>query len=145
MTREDWDPRRSEGGSAFAGVLLLLVGVWQVVIGYGIVAGGAFVFTGGGYWYRADDVWWGWVNLVIGAAAVVAGLGQLGLGRRLTRLAVSPTPALAVAVVSALNQFLLAPQYPLWASLAIAVDVFAIWVLATRVRQGDGEPDRMTR
>lgn len=145
MTQEDWDPRRSVGGSAFAGVLLLLVGAWQVVIGYAVVGGDAFVFTGGGYWYRADDTGWGWINLGIGFAALVVGLGQLGLGRRLTRLATSPAPALLVAVVSGMNQFFLAPQYPLWASLVVAVDVFVIWGLTTRVRPGDEASDRMSR
>jgi hypothetical protein len=84
------------------------------------------------------------VNLGIGSAAVVVGFGQLGVGRRLTRLGTSTSPALLVAVVSALNQFFLAPQYPLWASLVIAVDVFAIWALTTRARPGDEDP-RMSR
>jgi hypothetical protein len=145
MTQEDWDPRRSVGGSAFAGVLLLLVGAWQVFIGYAVVGGDAFVFTGGGYWYRADSTGWGWINLGIGFAALVVGLGQLGLGRRVTRLATSPSPALLVGVVSAMNQFFLAPQHPLWASLVIAVDVFVIWSLTTRARPADVSSDRMRR
>ena len=146
MAREDWDPRRREGGSAFAGVLLLLVGAWQLFIGYAVAGGEAFVFTGGGYWYRADNTGWGWVNIVIGLAAIVIGLGQLGMGLRLTRWGANPSPALLVAVVSAMNQFFLAPQYPLWSSLVIAVDVFVIWELTTRARLGsDEESDRLTR
>ncbi|MFC3492855.1 DUF7144 family membrane protein [Glycomyces rhizosphaerae] len=143
MTREDWDPRRREGGSAFAGVLLLLVGAWQVFIGFAIAGGGAFIFTGGGYWYRGDNTGWGWVNIAVGLAAIVIGLGQLGLGRRLTRWGAHPTPALLVAAVSAINQCFLASQYPLWSSLVIAVDVFVIWELATRARARDDESDRL--
>jgi len=146
MTQEDWNPRRGPEGSPFAGVLLLLVGAWQVFIGYVVASGAAFVFTGGGYWYRADNTGWGWVNLVIGLAAIVVGLAQLGPGRRLALLRRSASPALLVAVVSAMNQFFLAPQYPLWASLVIAVDVFVIWALTTRTRTGGEEQtDRMTR
>ncbi len=45
-----------------------------------------------------------------------------------------------------MNQFFLAPQYPLWSSLVIAVDVFVIWELTTRARLGsDEESDRLTR
>ncbi|MFG3338448.1 hypothetical protein [Glycomyces sp. NPDC048151] len=139
MAQEDWLPRRSAGGSVLAGVLLLVVGAWQVFIGYAVAGGDAFVFTGGGYWYRGDSAGWGWVNLAIGLAAVVTGLGQLGAGRRLTRWAAHPAPALAVAAVSAVNQVLLAPQYPLWAGLVIAVDVFAVWELATRGRGTEAE------
>jgi hypothetical protein len=74
------------------------------------------------------------VNLAIGLAAIVVGLGQLGAWRRLTRWGAHPAPALAVAALSAVNQALLAPQYPLWAAVVIAVDVFVIWELATRAR-----------
>ncbi|WP_205324435.1 hypothetical protein [Glycomyces sp. YM15] len=137
MTREDWLPRPSAGGSALAGVLLLVMGAWQLFIGYAVAVGGVSVFTGGGYWYRGDSTGWGWVNLVIGLAAFVIGLGQLGAWRRLTRWGAHPVPALAVASVSAVNQVLLAPQYPLWAGLAIAVDVFVIWALATRARPAE--------
>jgi hypothetical protein len=134
MTREDWLPRRSAGGSALAGVLLLLMGVWQVGIGYAVAAGDAFVFTGGGYWYRGDHTGWGWVNLAIGLAAIVIGLGQFGTWRKLGRWSTHPAPALAIAALSAVNQALLAPSYPLWAAIVIAVDVFVIWELATRTR-----------
>ena len=146
MTQGDWDPRRKPSGSAFAGVLLLLVGAWQVFIGYAVASGAAFVFTGGGYWYRADNTGWGWINLVIGLAAIVIGFAQLGPGRFLAPLR-RASPALLVAVVSAMNQFFLAPQYPLWATLVIALDVFVIWDLTTRHRPNteDEEPDRMTR
>jgi hypothetical protein len=146
MSEEDWHPRRRPAGSVLAGVLLLLVGAWQVFVGYAVAGGETYLFTGGGYWYRADNTGWGWVNIAIGLAAIVIGLAQLGSGRRLARLRTSPAPGLLVAVVSALNQFFLAPQFPVWATLVIAVDVFVIWDLATRVRTGeDDEPDRMTR
>jgi hypothetical protein len=75
----------------------------------------------------------------------VVGLGQFGLGRRLTRLATSPSPALLVAVVSGMNQFFLAPQYPLWAALVVALDVFVIWGLTTRARPADEASDRIRR
>ena len=147
MTQEDWTPRRGPDGSAFAGVLLLLVGAWQVAIGYAVASGQASVFTGGGYWYRADNTGWGWVNIVIGLAAIVIGLAQLGPGRILKPLRRSPAPALLVAVVSAMNQFFLAPRYPLWSALVIAVNVFIIWDLTTRTRPTGGgqEPGRYTR
>ncbi|MDN3243620.1 DUF7144 family membrane protein [Glycomyces tritici] len=134
MTREDWLPRRSAGGSVPAGVLLLLMGAWQVAIGYAVAGGDVFVFTGGGYWYRGDNTGWGWVNLAIGLAAIVFGLGQLGVWSRFARWGAHPVPAMVVAAVSAVNQVLLAPQYPLWTSIVIALDVFVIWGLATRTR-----------
>ncbi|NUQ89269.1 MAG: hypothetical protein HOQ43_12495 [Glycomyces artemisiae] len=139
MTDKDWAPRRRGGGSRFAGVLLLLVGAWQVFIGYAVASGDAYVFTGGGYWYRADNAGWGWVNLAIGLAAIAIGFVQLGRvrSRRLERLRGTGYAGLLVAVVSAMNQFFLAPQYPLWATLVIAVDVFVIWALTTGPEHGE--------
>ncbi|MEU6860823.1 hypothetical protein AB0B28_18345 [Glycomyces sp. NPDC046736] len=145
MSDQDWDPRRRPAGSVLAGVLLLLAGAWQVFVGYAVAGGETYLFTGGGYWYRADNTGWGWVNIAIGVAAIVIGLAQLGSGRRMERLRRTAAPGLLVAVLSALNQFFLAPQFPLWATLVIAVDVIVIWELATRVRTEDDEPDRMTR
>ncbi|MFB9658878.1 hypothetical protein ACFQS3_21820 [Glycomyces mayteni] len=139
MTDKDWAPRRGGGGSGFAGVLLLLVGAWQVFIGYAVASGDAYVFTGGGYWYRADNTGWGWVNLAIGLAAIAIGFVQLARvrSRRLERLRRGGYAGLLVAVVSAMNQFFLAPQYPLWATLVIAVDVFVIWALTTGPDTGE--------
>jgi hypothetical protein len=131
MSTGDWAPRRRASGSALAGALLLLAGAWQVVIGYAAATGDAFAVTG--YWYHPDNPGWGWVNLVIGLAAIAAGLVQLGTvrSRRLERLRGAAYAGLVVAVVSAMNQFFLAAQYPLWATVVIAVDVFVIWALTT--------------
>lgn len=184
MTREDWDPHRRPRGSAYISVLLFIVGAAQVFIGYAATSGAVFVFAGGGYWYRADNVGWGWVNLAVGLAAVVIGLGRfrrarsgcpasisasadsaaysggeyagadrgrfgrVRLGRRdqFERLRRRATPALVVAAVSAMSQIFLAPQYPIFATLVITVDVLLVWALATTSRPGGaGGPDRITR
>ena len=124
----------------FAGVLLLLVGAWQVFIGYAIAGGDEFVFTGGGYWYRADNTGWGWINLAVGVAGIALGLALVGATKRLRRLRAKATLALFVAVVSAMNQFFLAPEYPLWSMLVIAADVFVIWAVTTQTGAAD-EPE----
>ncbi|WP_194202057.1 DUF7144 family membrane protein [Glycomyces albidus] len=144
MTREDWAPRRRASGSPAAGVLLLLAGAWQVAIGYAAAAGVAFAVTG--YWYRADNPGWGWVNVAIGLAAIGTGVVQVGAvrSRRLGRLRGAAYAGLVVAVVSAMHQCFLAAQYPLWATVVIAIDVFVIWALTTGPGAGReaGPPDR---
>ncbi|THV41607.1 DUF7144 family membrane protein [Glycomyces buryatensis] len=150
MTREGWDPpvpERTAGPVAFAGILLILVGAWQVFIGYAVAGGETFVFSGSGYWYRADNAGWGWVNLFIGLIAVACGMALAGWPRRFGPLRAKTMLALGVAVVSAMNQFFLAPQYPLWATLVIAVDVFIIWAVTTQTGADDAgtETDRISR
>jgi hypothetical protein len=43
---------------------------------------------------------------------------------------------IAVAVISAVANFMFIPYYPIWAVLLIALDIFVIWAIAT-VRTGD--------
>lgn len=150
MTREDWNPRpgpRPDGGLAVASILLLLTGSWKVLIGYSIATGEAAAFAGDGYWHRADGPGWGWLNLLLGAAAIVlaAVLAVSGRGDRRRRAAT--VLACGVAAVSAIGQFFLAPQYPLWSTLAIAAEILVVWALSIRIGAGPetADPDRIHR
>ncbi|GAB3226225.1 hypothetical protein GCM10027447_16220 [Glycomyces halotolerans] len=151
MNRADWGPgprHRPAGGFAVAGVLMLLVGAWQLAIGSAIAGGDALVFSGG-YWYRSADAGWGWASLAIGCAAILIGLCLLGATKRMRRLRAKVALTLLVAVVSAASQFFLTAQFPLWATMVIAADVFIVWAAATQVAP-DAEPmtdedDRIVR
>jgi S1-C subfamily serine protease len=39
------------------------------------------------------------------------------------------------AVLSAISQFALLPQYPFWSMIMIAMDILIIWALAQQIRQ----------
>ncbi len=128
-------------------MLLLLTGAWQVLIGYSIATGEAAAFSGDGYWHRADGPGWGWLNLLLGLAAIVLAVVMTASGRGDRRRRAGALLACGVAAVSAIGQFFLAPQYPLWSTLAIAADVLVIWVLAIRIEAGPeaDERDRISR
>ncbi|THV27068.1 DUF7144 family membrane protein [Glycomyces paridis] len=134
MNREGWDPPRRTGGAVLVAVLLLAVGAWQVGIGIAIACGDVFVFSGGGYWYQAEDTGWGWANLSVGLVALALGAARLARGPRFALLRRRDWPALLVAAVSGMSQCFLAPQYPVWATLAILADTALIWALATAPR-----------
>ena len=44
---------------------------------------------------------------------------------------------LAIAVVSALSQFMFMPYYPFWSMLLIFMDIVIIWALATTLGDSD--------
>src|SRR5690242_8158331 len=65
------------GWARFAGILLIVSGVWGVLTGIsGILQDKIFVTTSG-YVYAFDLTAWGWVHTILGLAAVVAGVGVL--------------------------------------------------------------------
>src|SRR6478736_4587165 len=66
---------------------------------------------------------WGWFHMVIGLSAAVAG-GFIFTGSLLAR-----SVGVALAVLSALANFLWLPHYPLWGIIIIALDVLVIWGL----------------
>ena len=40
-----------------------------------------------------------------------------------------------IAVLSAISQFALLPQYPFWSMILIAMDILIIWALAKQISQ----------
>ena len=113
------------GGTVFAACLMILVGVWQVLVGVAAIAEDSIFVETPGYIYQLDLTGWGWIHLVIGALAVIAGLFIFAAQEWARWLGI------ALAIVSAVGQFFWLPYQPLWSMMVIAADVFVIWALAT--------------
>lgn len=78
----------------------------------------------GDYVYKIDLTGWGWILLIVGVVAAVAGGGVLG-GAAWARVT-----GIVLASVSLVLQFLFLPYAPVWSIVLIAIDVFVIWALA---------------
>lgn len=125
---------------------MLLSGAWQVFIGYTAAFDDAFIFSGGSYGNRGDNAAWGWLNLVIGLSAIALAVLLAGLTGRDHHLRFKVSMVVGVAVVSAINQFIVAPHFPLWSTLVIAADVFVVWAVTTQIEsEPESEDDRMSR
>ncbi|MGE5764828.1 MAG: hypothetical protein ACM3ZF_13425 [Mycobacterium leprae] len=111
------------GLSSFAGVLLLVVGVFQALEGLSAIVRDRLLVVTPDYIYRFDISAWGWIHLVIGLALVAVGIAILA-GKTWGRVV-----GIAIATVSAITQFLWLPYFPVWAILVIALDVGVIWAL----------------
>src|SRR4029453_1769295 len=124
-TKQAW----ARGGLVLAATLMIMIGVWQFFVGLAAVVRDSFFVGGPNYYYNVDTTVFGWIHLVIGALAAITGF-FLFTGATWARWV-----GIALLVLSATANFFFIPYYPLWSLLLIAVDVFAIWAVATaRVR-----------
>jgi len=121
----------SLGVTLFAGLLLLLVGAFHLLVAFAAVAGNDGVFVQRlGYAYQMDLTVWGWIHVATGAAAVLIGLGVMA-GRSWAQVL-----GLCVVFLSALDSFAFLPNAPIWSVLLIAFDALVMWALIREL--GDG-------
>jgi hypothetical protein len=112
------------GLTAFAGVILLSVGIFQILEGLAAVINDDFLVVVRNYAFALDVTTWGWLHMLLGAVAVAVGVFILQ-GAPWARAI-----GIVIAGLSAIANFLFIPYYPLWALLIIALDVAVIWALA---------------
>ena len=129
-TRYDDGPSGWAGWVVFGGVMLIMLGTFQVV--EGLVA----LFDDGFYVVRSDGLvvdvnynTWGWVHLVIGLVGVLAGLGLL-VGNMAARIV-----GIAVAFLSALVNLAFISAYPIWSTIMITIDVIVIFAIIVHGRE----------
>ncbi|RSS60489.1 hypothetical protein EF912_09910 [Streptomyces sp. WAC07061] len=119
------------GGSAFAGVLMTVSGVFSVFEGIAALANDEVYLPVGDYTFKFDLTAWGWIHLILGIIVFAVGVAILK-GAHWGRVA-----GVVLASISVILHFLWLPYQPLWALIAIALGVFIIWALCT-----DREPVR---
>jgi hypothetical protein len=72
---------------------------------------------------------WGWTHLIIGAIAVLAGLGLLA-GNLAARVV-----GVVIALLSALVNLAFISAYPVWSTIVIALDVIVIYAIIVHGRE----------
>jgi hypothetical protein len=94
----------------FAAIMMIMVGIWQALQGLIAIFENEFYVATRNYLFQFDATTWGWIHLIVGVT-------------------------IALAVLSAIANFLFIPYYPFWSLLIIAVDVFVIWAIAAHGRE----------
>ena len=118
------------GYVVFAGVMLIMLGGFQAIEGLvAIFRDDYYLVTQRGLLLTMDFTAWGWTHLILGAVAVIAGIGVL-LGQTWARVI-----GVIIAVLSALSNIAFLPAYPIWATIIIALDVLAIYALTVHGRE----------
>ncbi|MCT2593137.1 hypothetical protein LHJ74_25055 [Streptomyces sp. N2-109] len=115
----------ASGGTVFAGVLMLVQGVFGILSGIAAVAEDDVYTRVGDYVFELNLTTWGWIHLILGILIAVTGWGVLkgsdwarGVG-------------VGIAALVVIAQFMWLPYHPLWSIVSIALAVFVIWALCT--------------
>jgi hypothetical protein len=101
-----------------------MAGVFQAISGLVAIFQNEFYVATRNYLFQFDATTWGWIHLLVGLVVAFGGWGLLS-GRTWARAA-----AIALAVLSAIANFLFIPYYPFWSLLIITLDIFVIWAVA---------------
>ncbi|GAA2852307.1 membrane protein [Actinoplanes cyaneus] len=113
----------------FAGIMLLINGGFEVIEGIVMLARDDIAqATADALAIPADFTFWGWMQLILGAITVLAGVGIL-YGKTWARLVV-----IVIGVVSVFSNMIMLPAYPFWCSIVIAIDVLCIYAVAAHGR-----------
>jgi hypothetical protein len=119
----------ASGLALFAGILMIIGGVYQAVSGLVALFQNEIYVVGINYVFSFDVTTWGWIHLIVGALVAVAG-GAVLTGQLWGRVI-----GIGIVALSMLANFLFIPYYPLWSLLIIALEVFVIWALCSYDRE----------
>jgi hypothetical protein len=135
--RPNWQANPSGSGSTvgdpqtkwaswliFAGVLLMIVGLLQLLEGFtALFDDGFYVVDSEGLLISVDYSIWGWAHVILGGLAMATSFLLLR-GSRVGRLL-----AIGYAVVSSVVNLAFLPAYPWWAVLAVTFNVLVIYAI----------------
>ena len=111
------------GWTAFAGIMMIMLGGWWIIAGIVGIANDDFYVVGEEWILEFSTTAWGWIHLILGIVILVAGFG-LFAARTWARIV-----GVVVAAFAGLVAFSWLPWYPVWAILFIAASVAVIWAL----------------
>ncbi|WP_149182553.1 hypothetical protein [Streptomyces sp. TRM49041] len=121
------------GLTAFGAVVLMISGLLGVFRGIMAIAEDDVFVTTPDYVFEFDLTGWGWFHLLLGAFAVIVGLG-LFQAATWARVA-----GVAIAGLLIIVNFLSLPYYPLWSIVVIGLLAVVIWALCVvRTDTSDG-------
>jgi hypothetical protein len=113
---------RGYGLVLFAGVLMLVVGFWNLIYGIAAIAQ-SHVFVANAHYVVGNLRTWGWITLIIAALQILAGIGVM-TGNQVARWA-----GIILVGLNAINQMFFIPAYPFWSLMIIAADIVALYGL----------------
>ena len=113
-------PEIGSGWRAFAGVLILIAGIFNVIDGIVAVFDAKYLTD---HLVFGDLRSWGWAILAIGAVQFLVGLAIFSGSGLAAFLGV------LIAGLNAIGQLLFLRTYPMWSVITIAIDLLIIYGL----------------
>ena len=117
------------GWVTFAGVMLLIGGVLNVIYGIAAIGDSSF-FVNEQKYILSNLNTWGWITLILGVIQLFAAF-SLWSGSLYGRLI-----GIGAAGLSAIGALLSIPAYPFWSLAIFAIDIVIIHQIATRGTEG---------
>jgi hypothetical protein len=117
------------GWVGFAGVLMILIGAFNIIDGLAALFKNDVFVTGKSGLVVLDINTWGWIWLIAGIVVVLAGIAVMS-GRMWGIIA-----AVILIALNAIAQLAFLPAFPLWSTLIIVLDITLIYALVTHGRE----------
>jgi hypothetical protein len=111
------------GWILFAGIMLMVVGVLNVIWGIAAIGNSSFFINDSKYILSNLNTW-GWVTLILGVVQLLAAF-SIWAGNQFGRWV-----GIAVAGLSLIGALLSIPAYPFWSLAIFAIDILVIYGLA---------------
>lgn len=115
--------QRGAGWVLFAATVMILVGVFQALMGLFAILGDPVFVATPDYTLELSTSGWGWIHLLWGILVGLVGLGLLA-GSTWARVV-----GIIVVGAQAVVNFVHIPVQPWWSILLIALDITIIWAL----------------
>ncbi len=123
QVRTNNNPTMWIGWIWFAGIMLVLAGTFNIISGLVALFNDTYFVVGTEGLLLFDLTGWGWLHLLIGIVAVLAGIALF------TSALWARIVAVIIAMVNAIQQLLFMPAYPVWSIIMITLDVLIIWAI----------------
>jgi len=117
------------GITAFASCMMVLLGTFHALTGLAAILDDKFYVVSKNYVFEFDVTTWGWVQLILGAVVIAAGIFLLS-GTLWARIV-----AIALAILSGVANFVSIPYYPVWSIVTLAASVAVVWTLTVHGRE----------
>jgi hypothetical protein len=117
------DETRGGGWITFAGVMIVIVAILNVIDGIAAISKSSF-FIGDARYIVSDLKTWGWIVLLIGVIQLFVAFG-IWAGNQAARWT-----GIVIVSVNAIAQLLFIPSYPFWALAIFSLDVLVLYGLA---------------
>lgn len=114
------------GWSGFAGIMLILIGVFDIIQGLVALINDEFFIVADDWVVRFNLTTWGWIHLILGVVLILSGIGIFSAN------VLARTVGVVIAGIAALFNFAWLPYYPEWSLIVIGICIAVIWALTAR-------------
>ena len=116
------------GWAGFAGVMLIMIGIFDVIQGLVALFNDEFYVITQEWVFEFDVTTWGWIQLILGVILIASGVGIFS-GNVAAR-----TVGVIIAGLAAIVNFAWLPYYPVWSIIVIAISIAIVWALTAHGR-----------